>query len=266
MMELMIMNRLMTYLRDGKASVLSAALPSTCSLCGCENMSLICDACQQQFFASNFSSGSTSHTIRCKQCAINLPPLQESPICGHCLSNSPAFDRTLAACNYEAPYDQLVLTLKFGHQLPIANLFAHLISHSLLEQVQEKAEFRLPDFLCPVPLSQERLAERGFNQSLEMCKLLSLKLGIPIRQNFLIRTKHTLPQSSLNYQLRSKNVRNAFIINPHYIEQVEGKTIGIVDDVMTTGATLNEMAQLLKRFGASSVINFIFARTPAKSP
>lgn len=199
--------------------------------------------------------------LRCQQCAIELPLPCLDNRCGQCLSKQPAFDHSYVVCNYEPPFDQLVTRLKFSNQLPIAHLFAQTISENLLLHTKT---IDLPDYLCPVPLSKERLSERGFNQSLEIAKPLSNQLGISLIPNLIIRVKNTLPQSQLSLSLREKNMKNAFIIHPQWITEIEGKHIGIVDDVITTGATIQEISLLLKRFGASSVSNFVFARTPLK--
>jgi ComF family protein len=120
----------------------------------------------------------------------------------------------------------------------------------------------LCDVLCPVPLGRQRLVERGFNQSLEIAKPLSHHLGVTLYQKLLRRSRETAQQSSLHPDDRHKNVRNAFTVDSSAIELIRGKHIGVVDDVMTTGATLNEIAGLLKRFGAAKVSNYVFARTP----
>ena len=228
---------------------LAYVLPSSCCLCGCESIDIVCCACKQQFLPCQLP--------RCLQCAIHLPSLKKGERCGYCLQQQPAFDFSLAACNYEAPFDHLVLALKFKHHLPLACFFAD----ALLEQITLSGNMKLPDMLCPVPLSKQGLAKRGFNQSLEMAKVLSQRLGVPLIPDLLIRTRNTPAQSSLARPLRIKNVRNAFIINPTMMDDLVNKQIAIVDDVLTTGATLNELATLLKRFGAKQVSNFVFART-----
>jgi predicted amidophosphoribosyltransferase len=104
-----------------------------------------------------------------------MPPGANTPRCGDCLQNPPAFDSTIVACDYEAPQDRLVLSLKFGHHLALAPVFAAMLRDAILRQPHQD----LPDFLCVVPLSQNRLTERGFNQALEIARPLAQHLGIP---------------------------------------------------------------------------------------
>jgi ComF family protein len=210
----------------------------------------MCAGCRTQFI--------TRPTTRCAHCAISLTTKDQHQRCGACLSNQPKFDHTVAAVNYSAPFDQLVLALKFGHRLPLANLFADLLRDAILQDAQQQ----LPDILCPVPLGLHRLSERGFNQSLEIARPLSVNLGVSLHPKLLHRNRETAQQSSLHPDQRHKNMRNAFIVDHLSIDLIKGKHIAVIDDVMTTGTTLNEIAGLLKRFGATRVSNFVFARTP----
>ena len=116
--------------------------------------------------------------------------------------------------------------------------------------------------LCPVPLGRARLVERGFNQALEIAKPLSRALGIPLWPRLLIRARETQAQSSVKPAARRGNIRHAFIVAPDMLALLRGQHVGLVDDVMTSGATLDELAGLLKRHGAARVSNLVFARTP----
>ena len=231
-------------------NTIATLLPCTCVLCRQTCATLICPGCHQQFF-NDISS-------RCIQCAIPLAGTQSNQQCGDCLSSKPNFDHTVVVCNYVAPIDQLILAYKFGHRLPIANLFSNMLLDAILKEHQQS----LCDLLCPVPLGKMRLWERGYNQSLEIAKPLSHHLGVALSPQLLRRSRDTARQSSLHPDDRHKNVRNAFTIDSATIELIRGKHIGVVDDVMTTGTTLNEIAGLLKRFGATKVSNYVFARTP----
>lgn len=211
---------------------------------------LLCAACRQQYFGKQVA--------RCQQCAIPLQAHDNHFICGECLSTPPQFDFTVVASDYAVPIDQLVLSFKFGHRLALANLFAELLRDALLLDPRRD----LAQLLCAVPLGRKRLNERGFNQSLEIAKPLSSHLGIALDPLLMQRTRETAQQSSLHPDDRQKNVRKSFMLNSHAIELIKGKHIGVIDDVMTTGATLQETATLLKRFGATKVSNYVFARTP----
>ena len=111
-------------------------------------------------------------------------------------------------------------------------------------------------------LGRQRLAERGFNQALEIARPLSAALGIALRPALAVRARDTQAQSGVAPAERKKNIRGAFIVAPGALDLVRGQHIGVVDDVMTSGATLHELAAMFKRFGAARVSNFVFARTP----
>lgn len=193
--------------------------------------------------------------MRCAQCANPLPhAMAESAVCGACLKQSPAFDATLVAIDYAAPVDQMVLALKFGGQLALARLLARLLYNAL------PADAAMPDLLLPVPLARERLAGRGFNQSLEIVRHLSQRLAIPFEAALAIRVRETAAQSLLPVSERHKNVRRAFTLDANGLGRIRGRHVGLVDDVMTTGETLGELAAVLKRFGAARVTNLVFAR------
>lgn len=232
------------YVRSGMAVL----APQTCLLCGAEGERTICSGCNQQFFSI------APH--RCRSCAL---PLRAGEIvCGQCLSDPPAFQGTTVACDYQAPLDQLVLALKFGHELALAPTLAQLLAKSVVNSVPSN----LPDYLIPVPLSRSRLAERGFNQALEIARPLARQLNLPVYPRLLQRVRDTTAQTLLHPNQRRKNIRHAFSLNDSYTDKIPGKHVGVVDDVMTTGATLDEIAACLKRHGASRVSNFVFARTP----
>jgi ComF family protein len=233
---------------------LSAVVSSSCALCGSDSNDTICSGCRSQFF------GRLQH--RCLQCAIPLPGMtaMSANKCGDCLQQPPRFDATFAATDYVPPIDRLVLALKFGNQLALAPLFARLLRDAL----PAAPDLALPLILTAVPLGEKRLAERGFNQALEIAKPLSLALGIQFDARLLLRVRETHAQALLHPAQRHQNIRHAFIVSQDAVERVRGRHIGVVDDVLTTGETLNELAATLKRFGAARVTNFVFARTPHK--
>ncbi|RQO34804.1 amidophosphoribosyltransferase [Herminiimonas sp. KBW02] len=232
---------------------LPAGLPSSCALCGIAGAAALCAPCHTQFFSHR--------PPRCTQCAHPLTAGEQAPsLCGNCLRTPRAFDATIVASDYSAPIDHLVLALKFGNQLALAPLFARLIVDALL---RERA-FAMPTIMAAVPLGEQRLAERGFNQALEIAKPLSRAIAIPLAPQLILRSRETFMQSSLTPDARLHNMRDAFVLGPQAAELVRGQHIAIVDDVVTTGVTLNEIAALLKRYGAARVTNFVFARTPPR--
>ncbi len=232
-------------------------LPSSCALCGRIHQTTICDACHAQFFSLRKS--------RCTQCAIPLIRSLNENIhfvsrCGNCLRQSLAFDNSIVATDYAPPIDQLVLALKFGRRLALAPLFADMLRDAMLSDRQQTPQ-TLPTLLIAVPLGPQRLTERGFNQALEIAKPLACTLGIPLVADLARRSHDTQAQATLHPDARYKNMQNAFTLSHHAIHLVKEQHIGIVDDVMTTGATLNALATVLKRFGAKRVTNIVFART-----
>lgn len=243
--------RMPIWPRSLLGSLLPLLLPSACALCGGACDGVLCAPCRRQFFGPA--------AARCAQCANRLPQAQ-SGRCGRCLSKPPAFDATLVAADYAAPLDQLVLQLKFGGRLALAPLLAQLLRDALLKQ----PELALPDLLCPVPLGRARLAERGFNQALEIARPLAQALGLALEPGLAVRVHETQPQTRIAPSERGRNVAHAFVLAPHKAALVRGRHIGIVDDVMTSGQTLHALSAALKRGGATRVSNFVFARTPPR--
>ncbi|RJX32987.1 MAG: ComF family protein [Oxalobacter sp.] len=241
-------NRLTRQLHHG----IAAAMPSSCALCGVDAKEALCEGCQLQFLRE--------HPARCVQCANTLPHAlaHDSHVCGSCLNDPPAFDATIVAANYTAPIDQLVLSLKFAGQLALAPLFANLL-HASWQREQRDA---LPSLLTIVPLGSERLIQRGFNQALEIARPLGRALALPLLPQLVSRVRETVAQSSLPPEERRKNVRRAFTLSNEAAAHIKGEHVGVVDDVMTTGETLHELAATLKKGGAARVTNFVFARAP----
>jgi ComF family protein len=228
-----------------------AVLPCCCALCGEVCGKLVCTPCHAHYLGQ---AG-----VRCACCANPLPGNgQDRLMCGGCLAERPAFDATVAAADYAAPLDQLVLQLKFGGQLALAPWFAQMLRDAVLA----RPGFALPDLLCPVPLGPRRLVERGFNQALEVARPLAASLGVPLHARLAMRALETRAQSGVAPGERKRNMRGAFELAPPASELVAGRHVGIVDDVMTSGHTLGELAAVLKRAGAARVSNLVFARTP----
>jgi ComF family protein len=178
------------------------------------------------------------------------------------MAEPPAFDRTIAVCSYAAPLDQLVLSLKFGQRLAVAPALADLLANKIKRD--GASGVLIADLLLPVPLSAARLAERGFNQSLEIARPLARSLLRPLYPRLLQRCRDTIAQSLLPPTQRRSNLRHAFNLNPVDADKIRGKHVGVVDDVMTTGATLQEIAGCLIKNGARTVTNYVFARTPQR--
>lgn len=244
-------------LRRLPMAVVRVLLPSTCALCGDGCDGVVCAPCCNQFAGPRAAS--------CARCANPLASRDTGgSVCNSCQSDPPAFDATVAAVDYAAPLDQLVLQLKFGARLPLAPWFAERLRDAVLARrgaVQPHLlPNLLPDVLCPVPLGRRRLVERGFNQALEIARPLAASLGVALHPTLAERTTETTAQSGVSPAERADNVRGIFgVTDP---DRVAGRHVGLVDDVMTSGHTLGELAATFKRFGAARVTNLVFARTP----
>lgn len=229
------------------ASALDAILGRACVLCD-EPGPDLCDACVED------SLGPA--TVACPCCAIPLAGGDASHPCGRCVTRPPAFDASLAAALYEAPLDALVRGLKYGARFAYVRPLAHLLHRRFQDRPPAL------DVLLPVPLSRDRMASRGFNQSIEIARALARLLKIRLDTASVLRILDTPPQAALPFEARRKNIRGAFAVIDSRRSLLDGLTVGVVDDVMTTGSTLDEMAATLKRAGAARVVNLVVARTP----
>jgi len=180
----------------------------------------------------------------CPRCALASPG---GALCGRCLAEPPHYDATVAALAYAFPADVLIHALKFRGELALAPLFAGILSQTISRSERI-------DLVVPVPLSAQRLRGRGYNQSAEIARRLAQRA--PLELFLCERSRDTAAQTDLPWSERQRNVRGAF----RCARSISG-TVAVVDDVMTTGATLNEIALVLKRAGAGRVVNWVVART-----
>jgi ComF family protein len=185
--------------------------------------------------------------LSCPRCALASPA---GATCGRCLARPPSYDATVAALAYEFPADVLVQALKFRGELALAPLLGALLAARLPRGTRA-------DFLVPVPLAPARLRERGFNQSLEIARHVAAATGSRLAPQLAGRSRDAPPQVDLPLAERARNVRGAF----HCAQALAGAEVAVLDDVMTTGATLDELAATLKRAGAARVVNWVVART-----
>lgn len=237
------------------ADHMAQSLPHFCALCHGTCSSGLCDSCFKRYL--------TDEATRCHSCAHRLTENQKAQhhvLCGTCLKRAPDFDRIITVTDYAPPVDQLVQSLKFGSNLALAPLFARLLENTLQKHHPENDT--LPAIFAPVPLATKRLASRGFNQALEMAKPLSDRLGIPLIPHLIDRVRETPPQTVVSLKERRKNIRGAFKINETFRSRIQGKHVAMIDDVLTTGETMGEVARILKAAGAARVSGIVFARTP----
>jgi ComF family protein len=183
---------------------------------------------------------------------MSSTPLQGSRICGRCLAEAPHFDATTTLADYYSPVDGIVMALKFTARLDLANFFG-----TMLAQRVPRSEMR-EAIVIPVPLAFERMRQRGFNQSHQIARAFAAAGSRRFAPDRLLRVRDTPPQQALALKERRRNVRDAFAVHG----AVAGHSIFVVDDVMTTGSTLDEIARVLKRAGALHVHNLVAARTP----
>jgi ComF family protein len=223
-------------------------LPCACALCGAVQGGLVCSGCIGDLAPQ-------LHRRRCIQCAIALESRHTARHCHACLAGAPDFDATVVIADYDWPLDHLVTGLKFRAQLPLAAWLAGQLGNALAA-----APGDLPDVLLPVPLSPARLHSRGYNQAWEIARRLARQLNIPARANALHRVRDNPAQATLNRAERLTNLHGAFVVAEP--ARIVGRHIGVVDDVMTTGTTLGEIATQLKRAGASRITNVVALRTP----
>jgi ComF family protein len=186
----------------------------------------------------------------CTVCAVPLPG---GTTCGHCLSHPPAFSHTLSAFHYAFPIDALIHACKYGGNLVLFDLLAEPLATRALAQ-------RLPDLLVPMPLHPHRIRERGFNQAREIAAVLSRRLKVPLAAQGCHRIRNTPPQAALKLKERAANLRDAFECDA----SLRGKRIALIDDVMTSGASLNALALAARRQGAEEVEAWVVARTPPR--
>lgn len=223
--------------------------PSTCLICrgsGQEHLDL-CRDCHREL---------PWNTHSCHRCGAALAT-PERLICGRCQQRPPDFDSTYAPLLYEPPVDYLVKALKFHGHLPTANVLAALLANAL-----KRRDAPLPQALIPVPLHPSRLAERGFNQALEIARPLARQLQLPVLAQGVYRTRHTPPQVALDAKKRARNVRGAFAVR----DFIHVRQVAVVDDVVTTGSTVAELARVLRAAGVKHIEIWACARTPDARP
>lgn len=218
---------------------LDLLLPNHCFLCSSPCARTLCDNCWNDL---------PRPSTRCPRCAL---PQHSDNLCGECLRKTPSFDRTISGFNYDGLIPQLINQFKHRghHRLGVA------LSHTLglnLQAMQIK-----PDLLVAVPLHWRNQLRRGYNQAEIIAGALSTQLSLP-RAYPLSRQPGTLHQQQLSRKQRQINIRRSFSSS----HPLEGKHLGLVDDVMTTGATVDEISHLLKHQGASEISVLVLARTP----
>lgn len=220
----------------------------TCEVCRRWTRGGLCSDCLHHF---------APRVARCRRCALALSGGAER--CGECLRDPPPFRQTVCLADYGFPWDHLIARLKF-HQRP--EMVGPLAEG--LARAAAASDLPLPHAFVAVPLTGERLAERGYNQAWQMARRLARETGSTALPRALERRFDHPPQASLDRAQRLANLRGAFVVPAREVVRVRGRHLALVDDVMTTGATARAAAAALVDAGAVSVDLWVVARTPAR--
>lgn len=217
-----------------------------CEICRSWAARRICDTCIARFAAP---------ALRCRGCALRLPGGDGR--CGDCLREPAPFERAVCAVDYSFPWDRLIIDLKFHGLVELALP----LSERLTGAAREAGHVQPVDLVLPVPLSRQRLAERGFNQAWEIARRVADALTLPARHDLLLRPLDAAHQADLPREQRARNLRGAFMVTPAGRAALQGRRVALVDDVLTTGATAREATIALLRGGAAAVQVWTVART-----
>ena len=221
------------------------AWPGCCAICRAWPARTICENCSRRF---------VPELVRCECCALPVPAGVTR--CGACLLAPPPLDRCLAAVPWAWPWAGLVSRLKFRQEVGLAEPLAAL----LIRAPGVAVTLGRAHWVLPIPLAPQRLAERGYNPALLLARALQRE-RCPV--NWLLRVRDTPPQRGLTRSERMKNVRAAFALAPEGAQAMRDRRVVLVDDVMTTGATLHEAARTLRAAGVREITALVLARTDA---
>lgn len=225
-------------------------LPGPCEICRRWSSPSVCADCHERFAPA---------VLRCRSCGLTLG--SDAVACGRCLRTPPPYALCCCAVDYRFPWDGLLAQFKFGNRPELATALCSLLVPALRPGLLDATVPR-PAAVLPVPLSPRRLAERGYNQSWELARRLARALQLPANAQVLRRTRDTPAQMSLTRAQRQSNLAGAFSVDRVAAGAFAGQTVALVDDVMTTGATLAEAATVLRQAGAAAVQVWVVARTP----
>lgn len=193
---------------------------------------------------------------RCATCAVPLPT--HGLVCGECQKRPPSYDHVEVPWRFAFPVDALITRFKHQARWPFGRLLGERLGlhlqHAFTDGLPQ------PDLLVPVPLARRRLRQRGFNQAQMLAQWLGGALKLPVDEHLLERVVDTPPQQQLDAATRRRNLRQAFCLAPGTV--IKGRHLALIDDVLTTGATAEALARLLKRAGAVRVDVYCLARTP----
>lgn len=230
-------------MRSGMFQRLLHHLPSQCLVCHDWPRSSVCPACLAQF---------VTHPPRCLRCALALP--MALPQCGACITHPPPLDACLSAVSYAHPWANLIARFKFQSQPGLARALAALLHHT----PGVAGALDAADVVLPLALSRQRLRERGFNQAALLARQLAPR---KTDATLLLRVKDTPPQRTLKRAQRLHAMADAFVVAPLRAHALQGARVVLVDDVMTSGASLNAAARTVRAAGAAHITALVIART-----
>jgi ComF family protein len=219
--------------------------PNRCAVCQADGQGAegrLCTDCVGRYAAPR---------PRCGRCALPAG----IDLCGTCLRDPPPWTAAHAACDYAYPWDGLLTALKFHAALDLVPALAARLAAALPDEPGV-------DLVLPVPLAAARLRERGYNQAALLAQALAARRGLRCEPTWLLRIAETAHQTDLPRAQRVANLRGAFAVEPHHLAALRGRRVALVDDVMTTGATLGELARTVLAAGATEVQAWVVARTP----
>lgn len=219
--------------------------PPRCLLCGGDGQQPATDLCWR------CEADLVPLGPACLRCAQPMHTAADVGLCGQCLRRAPWFDRSVCAFRYQAPLDELIRSFKYRGNTASGRLLGQQFCRAL-----GMREGPLPQCIVPVPLSARRYRERGFNQAIELGTQISARLGIAMRADVIVRTRDTAEQAGLKPRQRRRNVRRAFAA----VSRLDATHVAVLDDVMTTGCTANEVARVLRSAGATRVEIWAIAR------
>lgn len=231
---------------DWLKRVQAILLPPSCILCGDDGQAPLLDLC------APCCADLPRNVHACAGCAAPLPAAAPTGVvCGACLRRPPRFDRAIAPFCYAYPLDHLVRDLKYRGRLACGRVLGTLLANHL-----QAEQLSLPDLVIPVPLHPARHRERGFNQARELARPLAAQLGVAVDERLCVRVRATEDQTLLTARERRRNVRHAFAL----AYRPRAAHVAVLDDVLTTGSTANEIARTLKRAGVQIVSVWAVAR------
>jgi ComF family protein len=241
-----------TSLVDAGLTIAGGLLfPATCVICG-NSARPISDAAFD--LCSDCTNDLPENEHACILCAEPLPSsVPKDSVCGQCLRKPPRYHRAFCAYRYTYPIDHLLRAFKFHGRVAYGRVLGELLAGALKRTRVDG----WPQLVVPVPLATQRFNERGFNQAIELGRVVEARLGIPLRADIVARVRSTREQTGLDRAARRKNLRGAFAVAPSF----SAKHVAILDDVITTGSTMNELARVLRRAGAKRIEVWAVART-----